>query len=219
LDQIKAQAPKGADFDDLVRQQGLSVKDLRERIRRQILVKRLHDREIRSKIVVSPNEAEDYYKAHTGEFAEQEMIKIRSITIKRSDEAQEKGLLDEAAMNQIKDLRKKALAGQDFGELAKKYSQDTRAKDGGMSDWIGHGEMIPQIDALIFKAKPGEISEVIETPMGYHIFKIEQRRESTQHSFEEVRDMIQNKLYHQKFQERFKAWLDELKRDAYISIR
>jgi parvulin-like peptidyl-prolyl isomerase len=219
LDQIKAQAPKGADFEELVRQQGLSVKELRERIRRQIMVKRLHDSEIRSKIIVSPNEAEDYYKAHLSEFAEQEMIKIRSLTIKRSDEAQEKGLLDEAAMNQIKDLRKRALAGEDFGELAKKNSQDIRAKDGGMSDWIGHGEMIPEIDKIIFQARPGEISEVIETPMGYHLFKVEQRKEATQHSFEEVRDMIQNKLYHQKFQARFKEWMDELKRNAYISIR
>ncbi|MFA6600116.1 MAG: SurA N-terminal domain-containing protein [Candidatus Omnitrophota bacterium] len=219
LEQIKAQTPQDRDFEDLLRQQGLSLKELRERLRRQIMIRRLHDTEIRSKIVVSPAEMEEYYQAHQGEFVDQEMIKVRSITIKKSDEAQEKGILDEVAMNQIRDLHKQALAGKDFGELAKAFSQDTKAKDGGLSDWIKHGEMIPEIDQIIFQTGAGNITEVIETPMGYHLFKIEEVRQAATHSYEEVRDFIQNLLFRKKFQEKFDEWLGELKRNAYISLR
>ncbi len=219
IDQIRSQAPKGTDFEEILREQGLSLSELKDRAKRQIMIRRLHDIEVRSKIVISPSETEEYYKAHPEQFAVDEAVKIRSMTIRKSEEAEQKGLLDELAMSQIKELRQEVLAGEDFAELAKKHSQDTRAKEGGLSHWVKHGEMIPEIDKVIFETPTGSVTEVIETPLGYHFFKIEERKESEKKSFEEVREAIQGMLFKKKFQERFNEWLGELKRNAYISIR
>jgi parvulin-like peptidyl-prolyl isomerase len=71
---------------------------------------------------------------------------------------------------------------------------------------------------VIFKLKKDEISQVIETPMGYHIFRIEERKEQYTKKFEEVREQIYGMLFQQKSIERFQEWMKDLKRNAYISL-
>jgi peptidyl-prolyl cis-trans isomerase SurA len=79
--------------------------------------------------------------------------------------------------------------------------------------------MIPEIDAVLFSLKEGEVSQVIESPLGYHLFRVEEKKEKFKKSFEEAREDIYGMLYQQKSQERFQEWMKELKRNAYISIR
>ncbi|MDP3921512.1 MAG: peptidyl-prolyl cis-trans isomerase [Candidatus Omnitrophota bacterium] len=199
--------------------QGLTMRDVRDRFRRQEMVRQLHDMEIRSKVVVSPAEVEEFYYANQSEFSDEERIKVRSITIKKDEEAREKGLKDEEARSLIEDLRSRILLGEDFGALAREFSQDIHAADSGMSEWLTRGSMIAVIDDAIFKMKQGEISDFIETPMGYHMFRLEEKHEGHQRDLEEVRDEIFAHLFRQKAQERFQEWMLELKRGAYISIR
>ncbi len=219
VEQMKRQTPKDKDFDEILEMQGLSMKDLKERVKRQIMIRRLHDQEVRAKIVVSPVEVEEYYRAHLNEFANEELIKVRSLTIRKSPEAQEKGLTDENAMNKIKDFRNRISSGENFSALVKQYSEDTRAKNGGTSDWIKRGEMNPEIDKAIFETDAGKMTEIIESPMGYHLFQVTDRQTARQRSFDEVRDEAQAIVYRKKFDERFSEWMLELKRNAYISIR
>ncbi|MDD5217203.1 MAG: peptidylprolyl isomerase [Candidatus Omnitrophica bacterium] len=207
------------EMDGALKEQGLNRESIRDRLRRQSIVRTLHDREVRSKVVVSPVEVEEYYKTHPEDFTEKEQIRIRSITIKKSDEARAKGLKDEKAWEQIQALRKRILKGEDFGELAARYSEDVHASEGGIGGWVDRGEMIPAIDEAIFKLKNGEVSEVIETAMGYHIFKVEETKEGHHLTLEESREKIFGYLFHQKSQARFNEWMKELKKDAYISVR
>jgi peptidyl-prolyl cis-trans isomerase SurA len=206
-------------LEEALKKEGLSLTDMRERLRRQWLIRRLQDIEVRSKVVVSPLEVADYFKDHPDEFSENERIKVRSITIKKNEEARQKGLTDEAAKAKAQDLRKKILSGEDFGELAKENSEDVHAKNEGLGDWIERGSMIPAIDEVIFKMKAGEISQIIETSMGYHLFRVEERKEGQKKTLEQARDEIFAKLYEQKARKRFEEWMEELKRNAYISIR
>lgn len=199
--------------------EGLSESVLQERVRRQAMIRKLHDREIRAKIVVSPKEVEQYFQDHPEEFSSQDQLRVRSMTIKKSEMARQKGLKDEAAQRVILDLKKRIEEGEGFSDLAREFSQDTRADQGGLSEWLPRGTMIPAIDDVIFALKPGEVSDLVETPMGYHLFRVEERQAGHKRTFEEVRDEIHYRLFRQKADERFREWMNDLKRHAYISIR
>lgn len=219
LEDLKKNFKADVDLEDALAKEGMSLSAMRERMERQSVIQRLHEMEVRAKVVVSPLEVEAYYEEHADEFSSEKMIRVRSITIKKNEDAREKGLTDEAAKSKIDNLRKRALAGQDFESLSTEFSEDTSAKNGGLSDWIKPGEMISEIDSIIFKMKKGEVSEVIETPMGYHVFRVEELREREKKTFEEAREDIYQKIFRDKSIKRFHEWMTELKRGAYVSIR
>lgn len=217
--EFRKQFPNDGELEKAMRAEGLHESALKERLRRQVVVRRLHDEEIRSKVVVSPLEVENYWREHPEEFSSAEGLRVRSLTIKKSAEAEAKGLTDEPAREKIEELRRRIAAGEDFGQLAREHSEDARAAEGGLSDWIERGAMIPVIDDVIFRLKVGEISQWVETPMGYHLFRVEEKREGKQPTFEEVRDQVFSLLYRREMEKRFQEWMGELKQSAYISVR
>lgn len=217
--EFKKRFPNEMAMEEVLREQGLALTDLKERFRKQAMIRQLHNMEIRSKIVVSPKEIEEFYQKNPEKFSSRERLKTRSITVKKSYETREKGLTDEDAKKKILDIRAKILSGQDFASLAKESSEDVHAEKGGLSDWVERGTMIPVINDVIFALKLGEISDVIETPMGYHLFRVEEREQGSQKNLEEVREQIFEELFRQKGDERFYDWMQELKKNAYISIR
>lgn len=219
LEDLKKNFKADIDLEDALAKEGMSLSIMRERMERQSVIQRLHEMEVRAKVVVSPLEVEAYYEDHADEFSSDKMIRVRSITIKKNEDAREKGLTDEAAKAKIDNLRKRALAGQDFESLSTEFSEDTSAKNGGLSDWIKPGEMISEIDSIIFKMKKGDVSEIIETPMGYHVFRVEELREREKKNFEQAREEIYQKIFREKSIKRFNEWMTELKRSAYVSIR
>lgn len=219
INDLRKRFPDEEAFQLSMQQQGLSVSALEDRLRRQLMIRQLHDKEIRAKVVVSPLEIDEYFQKHPEEFAQKLSIRIRSMTVKKSDESRIKGLKDEEAWQKIENLREQIIEGGDFEKLAKENSQDPHAEKGGLGDWLTQGSMIPEIDAIIFNMKKGEVSEVIETPIGYHFFRLEQKREEKHLELEDVREQIHAKLFDDKSRERFNEWLDELKRTAYVSMR
>ena len=93
-----------------------------------------------------------------------------------------------------------ALARQDkdFGALAEKYSEGPTKAQGGDLGFFPRGRMVPSFDAAVFSMKSGEISEIVETPFGYHIIKLEEIRPATTRSFEQVKDNLAADLRKQK---------------------
>lgn len=219
MDEFKKQFPSEMAMEEMLNSQGMTLQSVRDRLKKQLMMQELHDQEIRGKIVVSPKEIQAYYEDNSSQYAEEERIKVRSITLKKSYETRDKGLKDEAAYDKIKKIREEIAGGADFAKLAKEHSEDIQAESGGLSDWIRRGTMIPVINDVIFTMKLGEVSEILETPMGYHLFRVEERETASRRSLEEVRDEIFNTIYRKKIEDRFFEWMQELKRDAYISIR
>ena len=112
-----------------------------------------------------------------------------------------------------------AMSGRDFAELAKKYSDDPQAaKDGGDLGTFKKGDMLPEIEAAVIGMKPGQISNIVNTPAGFHIIKLEQKTPGEVKPFEEVKGSIEELLYKKKSEERFNQWLAELRKSAAIEI-
>lgn len=219
IEELKDKFPSVAEFEKALLQDGVTVNELRERYQRQIAIKKLHDLEIRSHVVVSPQDVEEYYKKRQSEFAEEESIRIRSITVRKTEEAENKGLADENAKKKLETIEARIKTGESFEKLAQELSEDTNAKEAGMIGWIKRGEMLPSIESVLFESQPGAITPILETSAGYHLFKIEEKKVGRVPPLEEIRDKIRNVLFHEEAQKRFEEWMNQLKSRAYISIR
>lgn len=216
---FKDKLEKPGDLDELLVREGLSMKALRERLKKQAMVRHLQDREIRSKVVVSPTEVEDFFKQNPDQFRAKERVRVKSLTIKKSEEARAKGLTDEKARQRIGLLDQKIKLYRNFDSIVKEFSEDSHATQDGLGDWIERGAMIEPVDEVIFKTPVGGMTGIVETPVGYHIFRIEAKEPEKVRSFEEVKDQISGYLFQQESNERFKEWMEEVKKAAYIAIK
>jgi parvulin-like peptidyl-prolyl isomerase len=219
LQTFKSKMEKPEALDELLEREGLTMKALRERLKKQAMVRQLQDREIRSKVIVSPAEVEEFYKNNPDQFKTKERVQVKSLTIKKSEEAREKGLTDEQAKQRIELLAQKIRMYRNFDQIVKDFSEDSHAKQGGVGEWIDRGAMIESVDNVIFKASIGEVTEIVETPVGYHMFRIEAREPEKVRYFEEVKDQIAGYLFQEKSAARFRDWMEEVKKAAYISIK
>jgi parvulin-like peptidyl-prolyl isomerase len=210
----KELADKGTSFEDLMKQQKLTSGDIRRKYREQIMIQKVIDRQVRRMIDIQPSEATIYYQDHIEDYAQPEQVAVYAIMIKLRSERTPIECRQLAA-----DVRKMASEGRDFQELAKNYSEDSYRDAGGDLGFIRRGQLLKEIDSAIFFLKVGGISDVIETPIGYHIFKVYDRKEESIVPFEEVREKVHMAIYGTKVQKKFEDWLDELKSNAYISIK
>ncbi len=213
MSDVRNKFPSRELFTQSIEDQGLTEKKLWNRFRDQIMMQKLVGYEVRSKVSVSPGEVTEYYKAHPEEFKQGDRVKLQQILIRLGARTDEEAKA--FAQKIVAELR----AGKPFEEMAKTYSEGSEAKDGGEMGWIEKGQLMGQIDEKVFALKTGEITEPIQSTLGYHIFKLTERQALGTRSLEEVRDQIQEILFKQKTRERLESWLANLKKNAYISIR
>jgi peptidyl-prolyl cis-trans isomerase SurA len=216
---MKAKMEKPEELDQMLKAEGLTMSALRERLKKQAMVRQLQDREVRSKVIVSPGEIEDFFNKNPEQFKVKERIRVRSLTVKKSEEARGKGLTDEKAKQRIELLEQKIRLYRNFDQIVKDFSEDSLAKQEGLGDWIERGSMIESVDEVIFNTPAGQMTGIVETPIGYHIFRIEAKEPGKVRTFEEVKDQIAGYLFQQKSNERFRDWMEEVKKAAYISIK
>lgn len=198
--------------------QGYTMTQYEAQIREQLERLRLVSMEVRSKVYVSDKEAEEYYQANLSKYAEDEQFKARHIFIKVDEKAPADQI--QQAMSRALKVLYEAKQGKDFAELARQYSDDPAAKkDGGDLGTFKRGEMLPELEKAILPLKPGEVGELVSTPSGLHIVKLEERSNTKYKPFETVKADIREMLYRKKQDERFTAWLKELRTKASIIIK
>ena len=216
LEQIKSQFTNNEEFKSILASQGLTIADLKEKYREQIMIKKMINREVRSRVNVTPIEAALFYEKNKDDFDVPAQVKVMTIMIRKNEKDPE---ANNDSLKKIKMIELKIAEGDDFSKLAREYSQDPSAVEGGDMGYINKGQMMKKINEVIFSLEPGEISKTIETPVGYHIFKINAFREAGTESFDEARPQIENYLFQEKAKERFDEWMSELKENAYISVK
>ena len=198
--------------------QGYTFTQYEGQLREQLERLRLVSMEVRSKVYVSDKDAEQYYASHQDKYAEDETFKARHIFIKIDEKAPAEQI--QQAMNKALKVLFEARQGKDFVALAKEYSDDPAAKkDGGDLGSFKKGEMLADLEKAILPLKPGEVGELVSTPSGLHIVKLDDRSSGKFKPFETVKAEIKELLYRQKQDERFSSWLKELRAKASIVIK
>ena len=110
-------------------------------------------------------------------------------------------------------------AGEDFGELARNYSDDPgSAREGGSLGWVSPGEMVPAFERVMEDTAVGETSPVFETRFGWHFLRVEDQR-TTDMSDEYRRLKARQALHQRRFEEELQRWLQEKRGESYIDTR
>jgi peptidyl-prolyl cis-trans isomerase SurA len=140
--------------------------------------------------------------------------KARHILVKPSEI-----MTDDQARDLVASLRARALAGEDFGDLARQYSQDIgSAQEGGELGWTTPGQMVPAFEAAMAATAVDQISEPVKTQFGWHIVKVEGRREHDMKD-EATRAKAMEYVHNRKYQEELDAWLRQIRDEAYVDIK
>ena len=148
-------------------------------------------------IQVSDKEIEDYYQAHREDkFHHRKEAKVRyvSIPLAPGADANQKKI----ARARADDVVKAARSGKDFSQLAKSDSGDSGAEKGGDLGWVAEGQMPPPIEKAIFSLKKGAVSDPVETPAGFQIFKVEDLKDEKTQSLKEATAEITKTLKSEK---------------------
>ncbi len=142
-----------------------------------------------------------------------EQIRARHILIKVNE------LVSESeARHKLEGLRDRLKNGADFAELARLYSQDASATKGGDLGWIYPGDTVPEFERAMKALKPGELSQPVQTPFGFHLIEVLERR-TQEASQDRKRQAVRQILHERKFDEAYQDWLRQLRDQAYVEYR
>ncbi len=162
---------------------------------------------VRSKVTVSDEEMKDYYAAHISDYRVPDRVKVAHILFKTTG----KTPAETAAIKKTaEEVLAKIKAGANFADMAKKYSEDTSAANGGEIGWIVHGQTVPAFENAAFSMKPGQISDLVQTSYGFHIIKVEDKQTAHLQTFDEVKDSIQSTLEKKKLQDALQSFAQDL---------
>ena len=201
-------------FHQSLRETGLSEEQLKRRVREQLTIQRVIDARVRAMITVSPQEVSTELATHPELVKSGDRFRVSHILIRVSDhrnEAQAKEL--------IVNLQKQIEVGAaQFADVAKHYSEDQFQDDGGAMGWVAPGELMPDLNSPLSTLTVGQLSEPIQSRLGFHLLRIEERQSADSLSIMEANNAVYQKLYQQKFQKAFVRWMDELRKKAYIEL-
>lgn len=201
------------EFKNLLARDGLSLESYKEEAKAHLMRGRIANREIRSKIMVTEQEIGEYYKLHRQEYEGRVAVKLRQILILcPSNATAEKKREVRAEMEFILSRIK---SGEKFEDLAAKYSPGL----GGELGFVEKGSMLQPVEEAAFSLKVGEMSGIIESPAGYHIIQILDKRGAGIKTFESVRQEIIEELSREKSEKKFEEWIGELRKRSHVEIR
>lgn len=191
----------------------------REEVEKQARVQKLYDLEA-GEIAISDQEAQTYYTNNPDKFNVPDQLHLRQIlvTFKKSPTNEtETEQIKEQARTRAKEAWDKLKAGETFDALAPTYSDDkTTASKGGDMGFVTDRQIPPQIKDAALALKPGELSPILESPTGFHILKLEDRKSAYTMTFEEAADKIKQNLIRERKADSQKKLMDTLKANAKI---
>jgi len=167
---------------DALKQQGVDYAEYREEIRREMMLQVLRQRDVLQHISVTPREIDQFLDRQAKTPSERNEYNVSHILIAVGQEASP--AQQEAAARRAQEVYERSKAGEDFAKLAVAYSNSQTALEGGALGWRKGSELPTFLSDIIAKLKPGEVSEPLRTPTGYHIIRLNEVRGGTEAAVE-----------------------------------
>lgn len=217
-DRIKKMNMKNREeFEAALKAQGIPMAAIRKRIADELRRGRIVSRKVRLRISVTEDEVTQYLEANRPKLETGLAYHARHILVLPETGAEDAAW--ENARIRAELFRTQLLQGADFAELAKQYSRDASARDGGDLGTLKRGELALDIETQILSLSPGQISSPYRSALGYHIFRLESKETLEGEGLARVRAQIREILFREKFDTRLDAWLKEIKQRAVIDVR
>ena len=211
---LKGRFPSEVEFKNALSTANLTEADLRFQFERDVAIRKLLDDQIGGKSTVSEKESRAHYDGNLESFKKPEQVRASHILIKVDPGADEAKKAE--ARTKIESLQAKLKNGEDFGALAKEYSEGPSGPKGGDLGFFGRGQMVKPFEETAFSMKPGQVSGMVETKFGYHLIMVTERTPESTLSYEEVKDRLEQYLKQQKVQAEIAAYVENLKSKAKI---
>ena len=214
MKEVEAKAPPGMTLEEMLKQGGITVAELKENIEFSLRANKLFEKQVQTDYVPTDAEIKKYFDDNKKRFDKPETVHARHILIKVDEKDDDKAKAEKK--KKIEGLRKQLVEGADFETLAKENSECPSKERGGDLGTFPRGRMVKPFEEAAFKQPVNEIGPVIETKFGYHIIQVLEHNEPETKSLEEVKATITETLQNQKKQEMAKNYIDGLKAQAKI---
>ncbi len=241
---VRGRFNEESEFNKELEKEGMSSDEFRKHIQDQLATIKLIDQEVKAK---TPAPTDEEIKglfdtldaivkdkpipgSHTASELEElkalakaverrfsERVRARHILVRVSPNASKDER--ETALKKIKDAQARLKKGEDFAELAKKFSDDPGSKDrGGDLSYFSRGDMVPPFDKAAFSLSVGQTSDIVTTDFGYHIIQVQEKKAAGKMSMDEIKDDLREYLFQQRGAKRFESYVKDLRSKADIKV-
>jgi len=209
-DRIREQYGDRITLMKTLQSQNETFEKFQDDIRDQYIISALRNKNISQEIVISPYKIKSYYLAHQDDFKVEDQVKLRMIVLNKSSDD------DTNTLNLAREIRTKIKEGADFAQMASVYSQGSQQQQRGEWGWIGRSVLRKELSDVAFSLKPGQMSDVIDTPDADYLMLVEQTRSAHVQPLNEVRAEIETTLRTQEQAQLEKQWIASLKEKTFI---
>lgn len=175
----------------------------KEQLRQRLLIEKVISRVSQVTSSIDEKTMRQYYEKHREQFVVTEQVRVRQIVVKDRKDAES--------------MLRKLKRGDPFDALAKQHSLGPEAEEGGDLGFFGRGEMPEEFD-VVFSLQEGELSDIIQSPYGFHIFQVVAKRGQSELDFAQVKDQIRNVIIREEADKTFQDWLKSIKKEANITV-
>lgn len=219
LDSIKKDNKIESDeqFQAALKAENMTLSDLRKSLERQMIISRVQQNEVMSKIAVNDEDARAYYESHKSEFTSTRTITLREIFVNVPGDGQSVNVgRDEEARERINGIRQRALNGESYEKLAAELSDAPSKANSGLIGPLSVSDLSPELQKVLDAMKPGDITAPLRGARGYQLLKLESATSAEIKPFEEAREEISNKVFTEKRLEEFEKYLKKLRAQSII---
>jgi len=199
---------------EMLKAEGLTMEEYQEQIKDQILRAKLVNFEIKSKIVITKEDIESYYKSHSDKYGKIKKYRLSNIIMKVPSFASKEEKL--GVLEKMEIVLTELKAGKPFDIIAGTYSESSYVSDEGGLGLFELKELSPNIQEAIKDMKAGEFTPVLDTDQGYQIFYVQEIVNVPGKSLEEASPEIEDMLYKEIVDKKFRSWIDELRKRSHI---
>jgi peptidyl-prolyl cis-trans isomerase SurA len=218
LDQIRIQNKLGSmeELEKAVTGTGINWEDFKDNIRKGLLTQRVISQEVGSHITVGKEEIAKYYEQHKKDYIRPEQVALREIVVstdgKKDSELPDLKKKAETALKRVKD-------GEEFGEIAKRFSDGSTAKQGGFLGVYKRGELSKELEDTVFQMKKNALTDVLDTKQGYLILQVLEHYDEGEQSLSKVEGEITDKIYSERMEPKLRDYLKTLREQSYVVIK
>jgi peptidyl-prolyl cis-trans isomerase SurA len=208
-------------FNAALKQEGMTIDDLRKNVEKQFLVGQVQRDEVGSKLSITEEEARQYYLTHKDQFVQPATVTLREIllevpTASKGGQATINVGKDDEVAQQAAAVRARIVGGEDFAKVASEISAASSKANGGLIGPINLAEVSPSLQELIGKMKIGDVTEPLRVPRGFQILKLESLKPAAPQPFESVRDLVADKVHDARQQVEVRKFLARVRGQAII---
>jgi len=204
-------------FADAVEADGITLADVREDVRREMLMRQVQQRQISQHVTVSDRDVERFLSQQPSQQQGQAFIeetRARHILVELTPTRNEN-----QARARAEEARQRLQQGADFASVAREYSDDRgSAMNGGDLGWVRPGQTVPAFEEAMTSLSPNQLSEPVRSQFGYHVIEVLERRRQDV-TEESRREQVRQAIFQRRANEELQTWQREIREQAFVDIR